>query len=469
MKKWTILENIKVEKLVFWGQWFARHTDWKVIFITGWVVPGSIVNLRVLKSKKDYYETQVLDVVKKSPIEKTHPNNPYGMNGWCKRVNIPYEEQLKIKESQVIESFFHTEKTAWEKITISPIVPSPLIDSYRNKVEFSYWKYISAKESREEHFNLWFHKQWEFSKIEDINWFILIKEEINEIFREIKDFTKSSWLPAYDPMTHKGFYRHLLIRNSFFKDEIMIILGFNHVHNDWNNNLNSIKDFFINLSKKHSKIKSIYFSKNDSPADIAIWELELIYWNEFIVEEILWLKFNISPKSFFQTNSHWAEKLYSIVKELAWDDTNNSIILDLYAWTWTIGMILSDNAKKVYSVELVKQASQDWQENAEKNWIKNMEFINAKVEDYLKDYVKTWEKADLLIIDPPRSGMHPDALPNILKFESKTIIYVSCNPATLARDLQFIVKNSNYKIKKVIPVDMFPHTHHIETVVKLEL
>lgn len=469
MKKWTVLENIKVEKLVFWWQWFARYSDWRVIFITWWVVPESVVNLRVLKSKKDYLETQVLDVIKKSPIEKNHPNNPYGMNGWCKRVNIPYEEQLKIKESQVKEAFFHTEKLVWKKINVSQIIPSTLVDGYRNKVEFSFWKYISAKESREEHFNLWFHKQWEFSKIEDINWFILVNEEINTIFREVKNFAKSTWLPVYDQMTHKGFFRHLIVRNSYFTNEIMLILSFNHEYNDWNNDLESIKNFLLSLSKKYPNIKSIYFSKNNSLADISIWELELIYWSEFIVEEILWLRFNISPKSFFQTNSPGAEKLYSIVKELAWDNTNNRTILDLYAWTWTIGMILSSNAKKVYSVELVKQASQDWKENAEKNWIKNMEFVNAKVEDFLKDYIKTWEKAGLLIIDPPRAWMHPDALPNIIKFESKTIIYVSCNPATLARDLQFIIQNSNYKIKDVIPVDMFPHTHHIETVVKLEL
>ncbi len=469
MKKWTILENIKVEKLVFWWQWFARHTDWKVIFITWGVVPESVVNLRVLKSKKDYYETQVLDVIKKSPLEKIHPNNPYWMNGWCKRVNIPYEEQLKIKESQVKEAFFHTEKLIWKKINISKIVPSTIIDGYRNKVEFSFWKYISAKESREEHFNLWFHKQWEFSKIEDINWFILINEDVNTIFREVKKYAISTGLPAYDQMTHKWFFRHLVVRNSYFTNEIMVILSFNHKHNDWNNELETIKAFLLDLAKKYPKIKSIYFSKNDSLADIAIWELEHIYWSEFIVEEILWLKFNISPRSFFQTNSPWAEKLYSIVRDFALNDTKDSIILDLYAGTWTIGMILSPNAKKVYSVELVKQASQDWNDNALKNWIKNIEFVNAKVEDFLKEYVKKWEKADLLIIDPPRSGMHPDALPNILKFESKTIIYVSCNPATLARDLQFIIQNSNYKIKEVIPVDMFPHTHHIETVVKLEL
>ncbi|MDD3302813.1 MAG: 23S rRNA (uracil(1939)-C(5))-methyltransferase RlmD [Candidatus Gracilibacteria bacterium] len=469
MKRGEILENITIEKLVFGGQGFSKHKDGRIIFVTGGVVPGSIVNLRVLKSKKDYLETQVLDIVKKSPIEKIHPNNPYGINGGCKRVNIPYEEQLKIKENQVKEAFFHIERIIGKKINVSQIIPSPLIDGYRNKVEFSFGKYISAKEQREEHFNLGFHKQGEFSKIEDINGFILIPENINDIFRKIKDFSKSTTLPAYDQKTHEGFFRHLVIRNSFFTNEIMIILSYNHKFNEGKYDIENIKNFLVDLAKNNEKIKSIYLSKNDSLADISIGELELLYSKEYIVEEILGLKFNISPKSFFQTNSFGAEKLYSTVRNLTGKDADNSIILDLYAGTGTIGMILSKNAKKVYSVELVKQASEDGEKNAKNNQIENIEFINAKVEDFLKEYTKNGEKANLLIIDPPRNGMHPDALPNILKFNSKTIIYVSCNPSTLARDLEYILKNSPYNIKEIIPVDMFPHTHHIETIVKLEL
>nr|MDD3719985.1 23S rRNA (uracil(1939)-C(5))-methyltransferase RlmD [Candidatus Gracilibacteria bacterium] len=468
MKKGTILENINVEKLVFGGQGFARNLDGRVIFITGGVVPGSIVNLRVLKSKKDYLETQVFEVIKKSPIEKIHPNNPYGINGGCKRVNIPYNEQLKIKEGQVKEAFFHIEKIVGKKVEISTIIGSPLIDGYRNKVEFSFGKYISAREGIEEHFNVGFHKQGEFSKIEDIDGFILIPEEINKIFRDIKSFAKSTSLPVYDQKIHEGFFRHIVIRNSHFTDEIMIILSFNQNYNNGDYDIENIKNFFTkNLIKKYPKIKSIYFSRNDSLADIAIGELELIYGEKVIVEEILGLKFNISPRSFFQTNSYGAEKLYSLVRDIAGEDTKDNIVLDLYAGTGTIGMILSKNAKKVYSVELVESASKDGKENAEKNGIKNMEFVNAKVEDFLDDYLEKGLSADLLIIDPPRNGMHPDALPNILKFGAKKMIYVSCNPSTLARDLQFILKNNEYKIEKVIPVDMFPHTHHIETIVSL--
>lgn len=474
MKKWTILENIKIEKLVFWWKWFARlksdnkDIDWKAIFISGWVIPESIVNIRVLKSRKDYIEAQCQEVIKKSPIEKLHPTNIYGDQAWSMWVNIPYEEQLKIKVGQVEEALFHLKKLQ-NNLVVSPIVPSPIIDWYRNKIEFSFWKYISAKEWKSEQFNVWFHKQWEFSKIEDFDWTILISPLANKIYKEIKDFAKKSWFPAYDQFDQKWFFRHIVLRQAFFTNQIMIIFSINHKYFDSLSNLDFLKDFFKDLASKYSEIKSIYLSLNDSRADTAIWELELIYWEKCIEEKILGLTFNISPKSFFQTNSYWAEKLYSeVLNQVKKEELQNDTILDLYGWTWTIGMIFAPHSKKVLSVELVTDASKDGEENAKKNGIKNMEFVNVKVEDFLKTYIENWEKAELLIIDPPRAWMHPDALPNILKFATKNIIYVSCNPATLSRDLAYILQNSDYKISSVTPVDMFPHTSHIETIVKLE-
>ncbi len=491
MKKWSILENILVEKLVFWWKWFSRlkstnkDLDWKALFITWWVIPGSIVNLRILKSRKDYIETQCMEVIKKSPIEKTHPNNIYWNQAWSMWVNIPYEEQLKIKEWQVLESVFHIRKLQSDLI-INPIVSSPIIDWYRNKIEFSFWKYISQKENIRQEFNVWFHKQWEFSKIQDFDWTILIDENTNKIYKEIKDFAKNTWLPSFDQFMLKWFFRHIVLRKAYFTNQLMIIFSINHKFFEkiddntkliWNfKDLESIiihiKDFFKNLIEKYPEIKSVYLSLNDSKADVAIWELEIIYWKKFIEEKLLWITFNISPKSFFQTNSSWAEKLYSEVLNQVISQNNTNLklwtVLDLYWWTWTIWMIFAKNAEKVISVELVKDASIDWKANAIKNGIDNIEFINAKVEDFLWEYLKSWEKADLLIIDPPRAWMHPDALPDILKFNTKNIIYVSCNPATLSRDLDYILKNSNYKIIQITPVDMFPHTPHIETIVKLE-
>jgi len=255
----------------------------------------------------------------------------------------------------------------------------------------------------------------------------------------------------------------------------MLLLSFNpkyfedKPHLNKEEKINKIRDFFIWLTNKYKEIKSIYFSHNVNKADTAIWDLELIFWNSTIKENLMWLNFNISPTSFFQTNSTWANRLYELVLDFAKKEKlKDFTVLDLYGWTGTIGMIFANAwAKKVISVEIVTSASKDWETNAKLNWLENIEFKNAKVEDFLEKYLKDWKKADLLIIDPARAWMHPDALPNILKFNTNQIIYVSCNPSTLSRDLEYILHNSDYKIEKIKAMDMFPHTHHIETIVSL--
>ena len=497
IKKDDILKNILIEKLVFGGKWFARlkhenpDYDGRVIFITGGAIPGTVANLRVLKKKKAFIEAQIFEIVKKSPIEIEHKWNKYGMSGGWKWINIPYSEQLKIKEEQVKEALQIVEQKQ-SNLPYLPIEASPTIDWYRNKVEFSFGKFISKKYDIEEHFNLGFHKQGEFSKIQDMEGCPLIDELQNEIYREIKSFSKTMGLPVYDQMRQEGFFRHLMIRRTHFADQMMLLLSFNPEYFDKNTKLdkteklNIIKEFLISLTKKYPIIKSIYFSHNPNKADICIWDLELIYWEATIKENLQWLSFNISPSSFFQTNSTWAEKLYSMVLDYAKGEQNitpqpsaaplengskdfsEMTVLDLYGWTWTIWMVFAKAwAKKVISVEMVKSSSLDWEKNAKLNKLDNIYFENAKVEDFLKKYLNEWKTADLLIIDPARAWMHPDALPNILKFNTKQIIYVSCNPSTLARDLWFILVNSDYKIEKIQAMDMFPHTHHIETIVSL--
>jgi len=480
IKKWDILENILIEKLVFWGKWFARlkhenpDLDGRVIFVTWWAIPGTVANLRVLKKKKAFLDTQIVDIVKKSDIEVEHPTNKYGMSGGWKWINIPYEEQLKIKEQQVKEALNIVEQKQ-ANLPYLPIEWSPTIDWYRNKVEFSFGKFISKKYWVEEHFNLGFHKQWEFSKIQDMEGCPLIDELQNEIYREFKAFSKTLGLPVYDSMRWEWFFRHLMIRRTYFADEMMLLFSFNPNYFETNTKLDKdeklwlIKDFFLKLAEKYPVIKSIYFSHNPNKADICIGDLELIYWEPTIKENLQGLSFNISPTSFFQTNSTWADKLYSMVLDFAHKEKlKDQVVLDLYGWTWTIWMVFAKAwAKNVISVELVTSASKDWEKNAKLNWLDNISFVNAKVEDFLDDYLKQWKTADLLIIDPARAWMHPDALPNILKFDTKQIIYVSCNPTTLARDLGYILDNSDYKIEKVQAMDMFPHTHHIETIVSL--
>lgn len=473
MKKGQIVENIVIEKLVFGGKWFVRLEDWKVAFITGWAIPGARVNLKIIKKRKDFYEAQIVEVLEKSPIE----TESYDLFPGAPWMNINYDEQLKIKQSQVEEALFHVKKYQ-ENINFLDIIPAPEQFGYRNKIEFSFGKYISHRDDIAEHFNVGFHKRWEFSKVEDYDECLLIDERQNEIYREVKDFCKKSGLPVYDQKMNRGFWRHFMMRRMHFSEDILIVLsiypGFFESEENTGFNadecLDMIRDFLHDLVKKYSDIKSVYISHNSNKADTLIGDMELVCWETTITESLLGLTFDIGPKSFFQTNSQWAKVLYSLVKDFFTSyqgDKKMWTVLDLYAGTGTIGMIFADIAEEVISVELVEEASKNGAKNAQKNGINTMQFVNAKVENFLDDYIAQDKKADLLIIDPPRAGMHPSALPNILKFGTQQMIYVSCNPSTLARDLEYILANSDYQIEKVQAVDMFPHTHHIETVVSL--
>lgn len=475
MAKNDIIENVLVEKLIFWGKGLATASDGRKIIISWGVIPGSIVNLRILKSKKSHIEAQQLDVVKKSTIEK-ELLPWHQLYGGAKWLTIGYEDQLKIKEEQVKEAFFPILKflELWPlQPNFHPIIPSPEIYGYRNKVEFSWGKYISAREGIHDDFRFGFHAQGQFDRIENCIYCALADEEINEIFHHIDTLSRKSGFPTYDPKTAEWFWRHLVVRKSKKSGSIMLIFS---VNGRWDTQ--KVQDIFTNmvqeLSEKWKSIESIYFLENTGRADIVAGNAVCIYGKTTIEEELLGLSFEIQPKSFFQVNTLWAGKLYT--KAIDSIEKKWGTLLDLYAWTGTIGILLSKYFTQVYSVEWLESASLDGEKNAMKNGVKNVRFVNAKVEDFAKDFAKEWWKADSIVIDPPRDGMHPSAHSNILSFGANEIIYVSCNPATLARDLEvFIGKNRDekninlphYRITDITPVDMFPHTHHIETVVHL--
>lgn len=461
-KKYQILENITVDKLVFGGTGMATASDGRKILISGGAIPGAIVNIRLLKVKKNHLEAQVVETVKKSPIEREIPAE-WQMYGGVKWLNIPYEEQLKIKENQIREAL-HSLKNFTEKTTFHDIVPSVESEHYRNKVEFSWGKYISAKEQIHDEYRFGFHLPGAFDRIENCRYCVLADEEMNAIFHEIDDIARNSPYPTYDPKTQIGFWRHLVIRKAKYTGEIMIIFSVN------SQKTAEISAFFEKitntLAEKFEHIASIYMLENTGKADIVAGEAHKIFGENSITEKLFDLVFEIQPKSFFQVNTLTAEKLYGVAIDYIRE--KNGVLLDLYAGTGTIGMLLSKHFSKVYSVELVTSSSEDGQNNAKRNGVENMEFINAKVEDFAKDFAETNKTADTIVVDPPRDGLHPSAIPNILDFGAKEIIYVSCNPATLVRDLAIILEDGKYTLTDVTAVDMFPHTHHIETVVRLE-
>lgn len=477
MSKNEILANITIEKLIFGGKWLATAPDGRKIIITGGCIPGSLVDLRILKAKKSHYEAQELRIVKKSPMEVPLPDG-FQMYGGAKWLTIGYEDQLNIKTEQVKESFHHIEKWINEEQTslpvFHPIIASPEIYGYRNKVEFSWGKYISAKEDIHDEFRFGFHAQGQFDRIIDCTYCALADTETNAIFLEVDRLSRDSGYPTYDPKTGVGFWRHFVVRRATSSQELMLIFSINSLYTD------EVKIFFMDivkqLTEKYPNIASIYFLENTGKADIVTGNPVLLFGKTAITAELLGLSFEIQPKSFFQVNTLGAEKLYT--EAISFIKNKWGFLLDLYAGTGTIGILLAKYFEKVYSVELIESASRDGEKNAIKNGITNVEFVCWKAEEFAKKFLEQWGKADTIVIDPPRDGMHPSTIPSLLSFWAREIIYVSCNPATLARDLEVLIgktrdeKSENlpkYRITDVTPVDMFPHTHHIETVVRLEL
>jgi 23S rRNA (uracil1939-C5)-methyltransferase len=478
MPKNEILQDVTIDKLIFWGKWLDTAPDGRKVIISWGCIPGSIVNIRILKARKSHYEGQQLDVIQKSPLEIPLPEG-FQMYGWAKWLTIGYENQLSIKSEQVREAFHHLREYVGDT-TWHPIVASPKIYGYRNKVEFSFGKYISARENIHDEFRFGFHAQGQFDRIEDCTYCALADEETNDIFHEVDTLSRSSGLPTYDPKTAVGFWRHFVVRKGKERGECMLIFSINAVWREEKiQEEGSIEHIFTHmvqkLTEKYKNIASIYFLENTGRADIVTGNAILLFGKASIEAELLGLNFEIQPKSFFQVNTFWAEKLYTLAIDFIHDKWWT--LLDLYAGTGTIGILLSKYFSTVYSVELVESASADGQKNADKNHIKNVQFVNAKVEDFSRDFSLKSGKADVIILDPPRDWLHPSAIPYILSFGAKEIIYVSCNPATLSRDLEtFVGKNRDtftevlpkYCITDIAPVDMFPHTHHIETVVRLE-
>jgi 23S rRNA (uracil1939-C5)-methyltransferase len=498
LKKNDIIENITIDKLIFGGAWLATASDGRKIIVSGGAIPGAICDLRITKAKKNHLEAQIYRTVKKSPLEMDIPSN-WQLYGGCKWLPIPYPKQLEIKDQQITEAFYslkdETKSTNWHTI-----IRSPDSEHYRNKVEFSWGKYISDREWVRDEYRFGFHVQGQFDRIENCWYCVLADDLVNQIYKDIDGLARKSWLPTYDPKTAIGFWRHLVIRRAKITGQVMIIFSVNANFDMANKGISGTMEHFLTemvqqLSEKYKDIRSMFVLENTGRADIVQWNQILLYWENTITDELLGLTFEIQPKSFFQVNTLGAEKLYQSVIESIhhkwW------ILLDLYAGTGTIGILLSKSFKKVYSVELVTSSSQDGEKNAVRNSVNNVEFINQKVEDFAVKFAADGGKADTIVLDPPRDGLHPSAIPHILGFGAKEIIYVSCNPATLVRDISIMLgKNINheiidtdevvsptvekkkenttivnlpkYRISDITPMDMFPHTHHIETVVRLE-
>lgn len=459
-----ILENVKIEAVAAEGKSLA-HVDGTVVFVE-FAVPGDIVNVKVTKKKKNYMEGFILEIVKPSEDRLQPFCEHFGICGGCRRQPLPYDMQLKAKQQQVWDQLVRIGHL--EIPDISPILPSDKTKYYRNKLEFTFsnkrWIYNNEDPDSltdEERLGLGFHVGKFFDKVLDIKHCSLQPEPSNEIRLFIREYAVTHNLEFYNIRENTGFLRNIIIRNNQVGD-VMLTVCFAYDDQD------KIVPMLDAIAAEFPQIKSLHYVINEKLND-SISDLDCILYKG---EDAIWetmgkLKFKIGPKSFYQTNSEQAYKLYSVAKEFA-ALTGNEVVYDLYTGTGTIAQFISDKASKVIGIEYVKEAIEDARINAEANGITNCTFFDGDMKDILTaDFIKEHGKPEVMIIDPPRAGMHPDVVKVIMEAAPERIVYVSCNPASQARDLAMM--SPMYEITAVQPVDMFPHTMHVENVCALKL
>ncbi len=459
-----ILENVKIETVAAEGKSLA-HVDGTVVFVE-FAVPGDIVNVKVTKKKKNYMEGFILEIVKPSEDRLQPFCEHFGICGGCRWQPLPYDMQLKAKQQQVWDQLVRIGHL--EIPDISPILPSDKTKYYRNKLEFTFsnkrWIYNNEDPDSltdEERLGLGFHVGKFFDKVLDIKHCSLQPEPSNEIRLFIREYAVTHNLEFYNIRENTGFLRNIIVRNNQVGD-VMLTVCFAYDDQD------KIVPMLDAIAAEFPQIKSLHYVINEKLND-SISDLDCILYKG---EDAIWetmgkLKFKIGPKSFYQTNSEQAYKLYSVAKEFA-ALTGNEVVYDLYTGTGTIAQFISDKASKVIGIEYVKEAIEDARINAEANGITNCTFFDGDMKDILTaDFIKEHGKPEVMIIDPPRAGMHPDVVKVIMEAAPERIVYVSCNPASQARDLAMM--SPMYEITAVQPVDMFPHTMHVENVCALKL
>lgn len=463
-KQDIILENVLIESVAAEGKALAR-VDGTVLFVP-FAVPGDVVDVKVTKKKKNYMEGYILKIVTPSEHRLEPFCSHFGVCGGCKWQPLPYPMQLQAKQQQVYDQLVRIGHL--EVPEISPIIPSDKTVYYRNKLEFTFSRrrWIFADEDPdsmpdEERCGLGFHVGKFFDKVLDIKQCYLQKDPSNSIRLFIRDYALEHGLEFFDIREHTGFLRNMFIRTSE-SGSVMLIICFYHEDAEARTTLLDA------VSAAFPQITSLYYVINGKANDsISDQECILYKGEEAIYEYMEGLKFKIGPKSFYQTNTGQAYKLYSVAREYA-GLTGNETVYDLYTGTGTIAQFVSSKARKVIGIEYVPEAIADAKENARANGISNCDFYAGDMKDILTDgFVEQHGRPDVVILDPPRAGIHPDVANVILNAEPKRIVYVSCNPASQARDLAIL--SSKYTITAVQPVDMFPHTHHVENVVRLDL
>ena len=456
MKKGQVYEAT-IERVDFPNKGIADTGEGTVIVKNS--LPGQKIKLSVNKVRKGKAEGRLLEVLEKSPLETGTPCSHFGLCGGCTYLSLPYDEQLKIKENQVyklLTQALERQETPW---VWEGIKASPREYEYRNKMEFSF-----GDEVKDGPLALGMHKRGSFYDVVTVEECRIVDGDYRLILDTVLKFFAERGISYYHRLRHEGYLRHLLVRKASRTGEILVALV-TTTDADEQNMLEEFKQTLLALEEKgelSGRFAGILHIVNDSPADtIQSDRTDILYGQDYFYEELLGLKFRISVFSFFQTNSYSAEVLYETAREYA--GKADGVVFDLYSGTGTIAQLMAPVARKVVGVEIVEEAVEAARRNAAENGLNNCEFIAG---DVLKVLDGIGDKPDMIILDPPRDGIHPKALPKILKYGVEQIVYISCKPTSLARDLETFLAGG-YRVVKAVAVDQFPWTANVETVVLL--
>lgn len=463
-KELPVIEGVEIQGVAAEGKSIARVDD-LVVFVP-YGAPGDIVDIKLDKKKRSYAEAHIVNMVKPSERRVEPKCEHFGVCGGCKWQHIPYEDQLEYKRNQVVDALTRIAKV--EHPEVKPALGSQEIFAYRNKLEYTFSNkcWITFEDLRsgkeiEDRNALGFHIPGAFDKVLDIKKCWLQDNLSNEIRLFIRQYALSKGYSFYDIKAQEGFMRTLMVRIAS-TGEIMLIVVFGRPDQE------AIEDVMAAVAERFPQITSLLYVVNQKVND-TIGDQEVVTYRgrDYINEEMEGLTFRIGPKSFYQTNSRQAYELYKVARSMA-RLKEDDLVYDLYTGTGTIANFVAKGVKKVIGIEYVPEAIEDAKLNSKLNGIDNTLFFAGDMKDVLTDsFINEHGRPDVMIIDPPRAGMHEDVVAVILNARPERIVYVSCNPATQARDLAMM--DSLYKVEEVQPVDMFPHTHHIENVVRLSL
>ncbi len=469
-----IVQNIEITDISTEGKGIGRINN--IVAFIDHAIPGDVVDVEITKKKSNYREGKAILFHKRSEKRTEARCKHFGTCGGCKWQDMNYESQLFFKNKYVVDALTRIGRLLpgpspqGEGSKFLPIIPSKNIFNYRNKLEFTFsnkkWLTsdelaltLSAEPNSISHSGLGFHIPKLFDKVLDIEQCHLQEEPSNAIRLEVKEYALANKLGFHDIRKREGFLRNLIIRNTSGGDWMVVVVFFYEDKAEREKMLN-------HLAKKFPQITSLQYVINPKAND-SIFDLEVKSFsgNDFIEEVMEGLRFRIGPKSFFQTNSLQAYELYKVAREFA-ELKGNETVYDLYTGTGTIANFVARKAKKVVGIEYIPEAIEDAKINSELNAITNTEFFAGDIKDMLNEnFVSEHGKPDVIITDPPRAGMHEDVARKMLELAPEKIIYVSCNPATQGRDISIL--SEKYRAEKIQPVDMFPHTAHVESVVKL--